>query len=132
MALDRPPWRLLVHALDAHAAIAAVVHLTVNLDLGVAALEVELAHSQRQDDFGLEHGQLLADAVAGPLFERPPGVFVDGWRVVGAVRGQAGEEFGELGGRGRHEALGDEVEGPREVFFVAVDGVRGGPDFAAG
>lgn len=123
MALDCPPRRLLIHALDAHAAVAAVVHLAVDLDLRVPALEVELAHRQRQDDFGLEHGQLLADAVAGPLFEGPPGVFVDGGWVVGAVRGQAGEEFREFGGCGRHEALGDEVEGPREVFSVAVDGV---------
>ena len=103
----------LVDAEDPRAAVAAIPAV----DGGILGSKVELAEGEGHDDLGLEEGELLADTVAGALFEGPPGLL-----------GDLGEREGGLVGQ---EALGDEGRGPREVGLVAVDGVRDGPDVEA-
>lgn len=83
--------------------------------------ELDLAHNQRQHDFGLHHGEFLADAAARALLERPP-------RVAARGREELAVRKRRLAG---DEALGDELHGPREEALVAVDHVRHGPDVEA-
>ena len=89
----------------------------VDLPAGELGGEVDFTDHTGQDDLGLHHGEFLADAVAGTLFEGPPGVLAGGCEELRVrerrLRGQ--------------EALRDELDGFREVRLVAVDDVRQRP-----
>lgn len=93
------------------------------VDLGAAVLgrEIEVLGHQGQGDFRLDHGEFLADAVPGPLFERPPRVLARGRVQLGAG----------VGGQRRQEPLGHEPDRVREVVGVPVDHGRDRPHVEA-
>lgn len=127
--LNTPAWPLLLDTLTSLAAIGAIIHFAPQVDGRKAHAKVKRAYAQGENDLGLQHGQLLADAVARALFKRPPAVLV---HLRGLPARQSGDELGELRGGRRHEALGDEVQWAGKVLLVAVDGVARRPNLAAG
>jgi len=96
-------------------------------ELLIPLSERELPHHEREDDFQLQHRQLLADAVPAAALEGPVRVWVYRLGVRVRLRGRAGQEAlgqeevrgGEFEGRAEEDGVGDPEElGGEGVGFV--------------